>query len=150
MSPPPIASPGHPVPPDGDSHEEKLSAHEYRVRMEAWQKRIALEQAEALGKAKAEAFAARLWKIAAAAVVLILGTVGALAWGQSKIDGGVAPIREELAEHKKTEAAELSAVKADVKEAVRSSNRAETMTEMLLRNRGIRPPPKLLPDGGEP
>jgi hypothetical protein len=149
--PPPRASPGHPIPDDADSGVRQLTVREARERMEvalaAAKAEGEREAAEQQGQAKADAFTKRLWATAAAAVVIVVGTASAIAWGQHALDAGVAPVKEDLQEFKKSTAAELSAVKADVKEAVRSSNRAEVMTEMLLRNRGIKPPPK---DGGEP
>ena len=61
------------------------------------------------------------------------------------VDGGVAPIAAKVERHE----GDIKDLKGDVGQLKISATRTETMTEMLLRERGIRPPPKLLPDGGQ-
>ncbi len=134
MSPvPPVgASPGHPVPPDGDSHEVKLSEHEYKKRMAAWERQQELEKAEALGKTKAEAFWRRVWAIGAAGGVLILSTVGVVAWAQSKIDGGVAPVVKDLAEYKAEESDKHKAIDRHFERQDEKLDRMDQKIELIL------------------
>lgn len=123
--------------------------------MEEWQQRIAEDRlneerkaaaaaAVAKGQAEADAFWRRLWTIGGSAVVLVLGTIGTLAWGSSKIDAGVAPVKADLEEHKQKE----QKLEDRLGNVERISTRSEAMLEMLTKNRGMRPPPKELPDGG--
>ncbi len=107
------------------------------------------EAAERQGQAEAEAFWRRVWAIGTSGAVLILGTVGVLAWGQSKLDAGVAPLREELAEHKKAEAESVGKLDSRLGTVERSSIRTEAMVEMLVNNRGLKAPPKQPKDSGE-
>ncbi len=96
MSPPPY--PGGDLGPEQPSDVKMLSQHEYRIRSEALERKIAAEKAADMGKAAADAFTRRLWAVGASAVVLVLGTVGTIAWGKSQIDAGVAPLKAEIAE----------------------------------------------------
>ena len=82
-----------------------------------------------------------------------VGAVLVVTWGSDamdrKVDKRGATLQAQITENKKTIDATVAELKAEVKEAVRASTRAEVMTEMLLKNEGIKPPPKTPADGGQ-
>ena len=74
-----------------------------------------------------------------------------------RIKGKADALQEQITANKKKQESERAEDKAEtkelrteVREAVRAASRAEIMTEMLLKSQGIRPPPKVEVDGGNP
>ena len=89
-----------------------------------------------------------IWGTTAIVVATVVITMSVTAWAQSKVDAGVssgvAPVTERVSKNeKRIEKTEEAVIVLDKKVA-----RIEVMVEMLLDNRGITPPPKVMPDGG--
>lgn len=144
--PPPISSPRPPF--IGDDERPSGSHNVATIREAVVIADLAIEKQKA-EVTKFITTADVKWFVATMASVVV-GTVLVLAWGSAAMDKRIAPVSEQVAENKKSADASISELRGDVREAVRAATRAETIGEMLLKNRGIQPPPKPLPDGGQP
>jgi len=76
---------------------------------------------------------------------IIAGTVAVLAWGQGKLDAGVAPVKELVAAEK----AERKEADAALREEMREGFRA-VREDLRAAQRGVPLPPLPPPDGGAP
>ncbi len=136
--PPPLATPGFPTPADGDSGVRPLTKRELRVINEA------NEQLE-----KAKRIKRYIWSVVGIVILTVAATASTLAFGQAAIDGGaakaVAPVEKRVA----TTEADVAELKHEVASVKNSTIRSEAMLEMLVNNRGLTPPPKVAPDGGQ-
>ncbi len=124
-----------------DSGVKKLTARDLRKILEA---RAAVTK----GLAAAQRVKKLIWGAVGGTVTVVVIAASVRAYAQTMVDAGSASAIQPIAIQTAQNTAEIAQVKGKVETIERSTIRSEAMLEMVLNNRGMRPPPKLSPDGG--
>lgn len=152
MSPPPIASPEHPVPAEGDSGVRPVTVREAREISYAQQSRAKSELKEEVKVEVRRQSVLDDYKVFAASIATIVAVAFAVffkleARGQEKVDAGVAPIEKRLTAVEGAQlrqAADTHELAVDIRELYRSQKtgrRSERLEKPV--------PPLPAVDGGE-